>query len=70
MSTSIQHRGPMSYFLLFDQDEQRRAIARLAASRVSDYTIAAATGLSVEMIRRILGEHRSHETKNQSEAVR
>jgi DNA-binding CsgD family transcriptional regulator len=46
----------MHYFQLLSHDEQRAAIHRLANSGMSDYTIAAATGLSVEMVRVILGE--------------
>lgn len=51
--------GPMHHFLLLDNAEQVKAIQRLAARGMSDHTIAAATGLSVEMIRRILAESRS-----------
>jgi hypothetical protein len=46
----------MAYFLFLSHDEQRAAIQRLAQSGMSDHTIAAATMLSVEMIRAILGE--------------
>lgn len=46
----------MSYFALLSHDEQRAAIQRMAASGMSDHTIAAATMLSVEMIRAILGD--------------
>lgn len=49
----------MHYFLLLSHDEQRDAIQRLAAGGMSDYTIAAATSLSVEMVRNILGERRT-----------
>jgi hypothetical protein len=49
----------MNYFLMLDQEEQRAAIHRLADSGVSDYGCAAATGLSVEMIRAILGEKKA-----------
>jgi hypothetical protein len=37
-----------------DRDEQATAIRRLAASGLSEYSIASATRLSVEMIRRVL----------------
>jgi hypothetical protein len=46
----------MHYFLLLSHDEQRAAIQRMAASGLSDYTIASATRLAVEMVRRILSE--------------
>jgi hypothetical protein len=45
----------LKHFLLLDRDAQESAIRRLAASGMRDYTIAAATGLSVEQVRRILG---------------
>jgi hypothetical protein len=47
--------GRMNYFLLLTPDEQRAAIHRMHRAGMGDYTLAAATGLSVEMIRRILG---------------
>jgi hypothetical protein len=46
----------MSHFALLTADEQRAAIARLANSGMSESTIAAATMLSIEMIRKILGK--------------
>jgi hypothetical protein len=52
-------QGGMHYFQLLTRDEQRAAIVRLAASGASEYTIAAASRLSVEMIRVILGEQRA-----------
>jgi hypothetical protein len=42
------------HFNVLDQDAKASAIRRLAASGQTDTTIAAATGLSVEMIRSIL----------------
>jgi hypothetical protein len=39
--------------------EKAEAIRRLAADRFGDYEIAAATKLSVEMIRAILGQRTS-----------
>jgi hypothetical protein len=44
------------YFEMLDRQEQAAAIRRLAASRMSDYGIAAATGLAVEQVRRVLAE--------------
>lgn len=49
----------MRYFRLLEPQAQREAIQRLAASGMSDSTIAAATALSVEMIRRVLAEQGS-----------
>jgi hypothetical protein len=53
------NEGCMHYFALLTRDEQRAAIVRLAASGASEYTIAAASRLSVEMVRVILGEQRA-----------
>jgi len=47
----------MDYFGLLDQAEQAIAIRRPAAFGMSDTTIASATKLSVEQIRRIIAEH-------------
>lgn len=44
----------LRHFLLLDRTEQEGAIRRLIASGMPEYTIATATGLSVEQIRRIL----------------
>jgi DNA-directed RNA polymerase specialized sigma24 family protein len=44
----------MHHFQLLSLEEQRAAIQRLANSGMSDATIAAATGLSVEQIRSII----------------
>ena len=53
------NEGGMHYFALLTRDEQRAAIVRLAASGASEYTISAATRLSVEQIRIVLGEQRA-----------
>lgn len=45
----------LHYFKMLSHDDQRAAIRRLAASGMTDHTIAAATRLSVEMVRQILG---------------
>lgn len=58
MSTHPRARE-MRHFELLDRDEQRSAIQRLATSGMSDHTIAAATMLSVEMVRAILGERQA-----------
>jgi DNA invertase Pin-like site-specific DNA recombinase len=44
------------HFHALDRQQQAQAIRRLAASGQSEHTIARATGLSVEMISRILAE--------------
>jgi hypothetical protein len=49
----------LNYFMMLTPDEQRAAIVRLASSGMSDYGIAAATMLSVEMIRKVLAEHQA-----------
>lgn len=46
----------LHYFLLLTRDQQVEAIRRLHALGMSDHTIASATRLSVEMIRRLLAE--------------
>jgi hypothetical protein len=47
--------GRMHYFAMLSPEEQQAAIHRLAASGMSHHVIAAATQLSVEMIRIVLG---------------
>lgn len=42
------------HFAALDREQQERAIRRLAHDGMSEYSIAAATRLSVEMIRRVL----------------
>ena len=46
----------MHHFALLDRKEQHAAIEHLASSGMSDYTVASATMLSVELVRAILGE--------------
>jgi DNA invertase Pin-like site-specific DNA recombinase len=45
----------MRHFLLLDRNQQAQAIRRLVASGMSGHTVATATGLSVEQVRRVLG---------------
>ena len=45
----------MLYFALLTHEEQCAAIQRMSASGMSDSTIGAATQLSVEMVRQIIG---------------
>lgn len=56
MSGAAKQSREMHYFAMLNRDEQHAAIHRLTASGMSDYGIAAATRLSVEMVRTILGE--------------
>ena len=49
----------LMHFALLVREQQRNAILRLAGSGMSDYTIAAATRLSVEMVRAIIGERQT-----------
>ena len=48
----------MLHFALLTEEEQHAAIKRLAASGMADTSIAAATLLSVEQVRVILGTGR------------
>jgi hypothetical protein len=48
--------GKMGYFVMLTREEQAAAIRRMALAGMSDYTIAAATMLSADQIRAILGE--------------
>lgn len=50
---SVENR--MLYFAMLTEAEQHAAIKRLAASGVGEASIAAATMLSVEQVRIILG---------------
>ena len=51
----------MHYFALLTRDEQAEAIIRMAAQRMSESTISAATQLSIEQIRQVLGQRRALE---------
>lgn len=55
MTAALRQRE-LRHFLLLDEAGQRDAIRRLSRNRMSDNGIAAATGLSVEMVRKILSE--------------
>jgi len=52
-----EERRRMEHFHALDRDQKAAAIRRLALIGHSDAGIAAATGLSVEMVCRILAEH-------------
>lgn len=51
-------RARTAHFAALDREQQEQAVRRLAATGMGDHTIAAATQLSIEQIRRILGEGR------------
>lgn len=54
---SIQNRErELHHFMKLAVDEQKAAIHRLADQRMGEYAIAAATMLSVEQVRQILGD--------------
>jgi ABC-type phosphate/phosphonate transport system ATPase subunit len=58
--STIPHRErELKLFLLLDHEQQRQAIQRLSTAGMSDATIASATALSIEQVRRILGERKS-----------
>jgi hypothetical protein len=57
----MRRERELRHFLLLDRHEQRTAIQRLASGGISDYVIAAATMLSVEQVRIILGDSKSTE---------
>ena len=56
-------RDRMRHFHQLDHTQQVQAIHRLAAAGMSDHGIAQATALSVEFVRRLLGE-RSAEVRS------
>ena len=46
----------LRHFLLLDREQQESAIRRLVASGMAEYTIATATGLSLEQVRNVLAD--------------
>jgi hypothetical protein len=46
----------LNHFLLLERREQEAAVRRMAAAGMGDYGVAAATGLSVEQVRRVLAQ--------------
>jgi hypothetical protein len=50
--------GHLHHFLLLDREQQAQAIRRMANTGWSESSIAAASRLSVEQVRRILAEPR------------
>lgn len=53
--TDLERRRRQHWFSL-TQAEQAAAVRRMADAGHGDYTIASASGLAVEQVRRILGE--------------
>jgi hypothetical protein len=53
---------PMAHFSELTRDELATAIRRLAASGLSDHTLAHATGLAVEQVRAVIGSTVTHGT--------
>ncbi len=56
MGESAYRERQLRHFQALDREQQAQAIRRLASSGQAESTIAAATALSVEQIRRILAE--------------
>lgn len=55
--TDTSDAARMRHFHTLDRSRQAEAIRRLAATGMSDHGISHATQLSLEQVRRILGEH-------------
>lgn len=53
----------MRHYATLSRDEQEAAIRQLARDGHADHTIAHATGLAVEQVRRILGVDRGGESR-------
>jgi DNA invertase Pin-like site-specific DNA recombinase len=46
----------LRHFLLLDRQQQAQALRRMVASGMSERTVAAASGLSVEQVRRVIAQ--------------
>jgi DNA invertase Pin-like site-specific DNA recombinase len=46
----------LHHFLLLDRQQQAQALRRMVASGMSERTVAAASGLSVEQVRRVIAD--------------
>lgn len=57
MSATAEH-ARMAAFESLTREQQGAVIRRMIADGVPEYTVAAATRLSIEMIRRVLGGDR------------
>jgi DNA invertase Pin-like site-specific DNA recombinase len=57
----VMRERELRHFLLLDREQQESAIRRLIASGMPEHTIATATGLSVEQVRRVLSQQPSAE---------
>lgn len=51
---SVTRERELLHFMLLSSEQQADAIRRLSVQGMSDFTIAAATRLSIEMVRHIL----------------
>jgi DNA-binding NarL/FixJ family response regulator len=56
-ANSNSEEARMRHFHALDPQQQAQAIARLAATGLSDYDIAAATAMHVEQVREVLRRH-------------
>lgn len=56
MAASARSGRELDYFVMLSHEDQCGAIRRMAAGGMSDYTIAGATRLSVEQVRRVLSQ--------------
>jgi hypothetical protein len=54
----------MRHFQLLTHDRQVQAIRGMLAQGTTEYGVAAATGLSVEFIRQVLGENADREPRS------
>lgn len=56
MGAAEQEAARMAAFERLTREQQSEAIRRMLRDGVPEYTVAAATRLSIEMVRRIVGE--------------
>ena len=61
MIVAASAQRELHHFVILDREQQASAIRKLAASGVSDYGIAAATRLSVEFVRAVIGPRKPRE---------
>jgi hypothetical protein len=61
-STLLYDQHARDHFALLPREQQRAAINCMAVEGHADHTIARATGLSVDYVRRLLSETTNHQT--------
>ena len=61
MIVAASAQRELHHFVTLDREQQAAAIRQLAASGISDYGIAAATRLSVEFVRTVIGPRKPRE---------